>query len=109
MDLPVVALALLALVLGVALGAGAGWFFGSRPAAEWRARHRERDAEAKELSTQLSRMTAELATMSERAGRVDALGDHLRESEEARRVAENALSALKSETAEREKASEARY
>lgn len=68
---------MIALVIGLALGAGAGWFFGSRPVADWKARHAERDGEAKELSEKLSRMTPELATMSERAARADGLAEQL--------------------------------
>jgi len=66
------------LILVAALIAGGlGWFVGSRPAAEWKARHAERDAEAKELSEKLARMAPELATMSERAARADALAENL--------------------------------
>ncbi|WP_374409281.1 DNA recombination protein RmuC [Pelagerythrobacter sp.] len=65
--------AIIVALCALALGAGLGWFFGSRPAAEWRARHGERDAEAKDLAERLSRMAPELATMSERAARADGL------------------------------------
>ncbi len=62
------------LLIVVALVAGAvGWFVGSRPVADWKARHGERDAEAKEIADKLARMVPELATMSERAVRADAL------------------------------------
>ncbi|MEL7689242.1 DNA recombination protein RmuC [Citromicrobium bathyomarinum] len=81
-------LGIVALVIGLAIG----WFIGSRPAAEWRARHVERDAEAKELSEKLSRMAPELATMSERAGRADALAESLDR-------ARDELSTLKAERA----------
>ncbi|WP_407701508.1 DNA recombination protein RmuC [Tsuneonella amylolytica] len=54
-------------------GAAAGWFFGSRPVADWKARHSEADTEAKGHAEKLSRMVPELATMSERAARADAL------------------------------------
>ena len=68
--------AILILVAALIAG-GLGWFVGSRPAAEWKARHAERDAEAKELSEKLARMAPELATMSERAARADALAENL--------------------------------
>lgn len=73
MDMTATIIALTAL----AFGAGLGWFFGSRPAAEWRARHGERAAEAKELAERLARMAPELATMSERAARADDLAARL--------------------------------
>ncbi|WP_370183921.1 DNA recombination protein RmuC, partial [Alteriqipengyuania sp.] len=69
--------ALVALILGLAIGAGAGWYFGSRPAAELRERLATREAEAKDANEKLSRMAPELATMSERAGRADALAESL--------------------------------
>ncbi len=75
-------LALIALIFGLVLGAGAGWFFGSRPVAEWKARHGERDAEAKEAQEKLARMTPELATMSERAARADVLASDLDKARE---------------------------
>ncbi|WP_338445335.1 DNA recombination protein RmuC [Pelagerythrobacter marensis] len=65
------------LILGLALGALAGWFAGARPIAEWKARHEERDAEAKRLADKIAAMTPELATMSERAARADALAEQL--------------------------------
>lgn len=68
---------LIALFGGLVLGGAAGWFAGSRPVTEWRARHGERDAEAKELSDKVSRMAPELATMSDRAARADELAEKL--------------------------------
>ena len=79
-------------IVALVIGLGIGWVFGSRPAAEWRARHAERDAEAKELSEKLSRMVPELATMSERAARADALAESLDR-------ARDELSTLKAERA----------
>lgn len=69
--------AIILLILGLALGAGAGWFFGSRPIADWRSRFAEKDNEAKKYSDDLKRLTPELATMSERAARSDALATEL--------------------------------
>jgi len=65
------------LVLGLALGLAAGWFFGSRPVAEWRARHAARDGEARELDEKFRRAITELAAATERASRTDALTDAL--------------------------------
>ena len=66
-------LALLALILGLAGGLALGWVLGSRLVAEWRARHSERDGEARDVGERLARLVPELATMSERAARADAL------------------------------------
>ena len=70
-------LALIALVLGLAGGLALGWILGARPVAEWRARHTERDGEARNVSERLARLVPELATMSERAARADALAADL--------------------------------
>ena len=105
MDPLTVALIIVAVLAGIALG----WFFGSRPAADWKARHVEREAEAKELTEKLKEMTKDLATMSERAAQTGSLLEKLDRNEEARRLAENALASLRSEGAEREKSADARY
>lgn len=76
------ATALVLVLVAVAVGLAAGWFVGSRPVAEWRTRHGEREAEAKEHAERLSRMAPELATMSERAARADGLAKALDEARE---------------------------
>ena len=88
MDMAVVAFVVVALIAGLALG----WFLGSRPAADWRARHGERESECKTLTDRLSAMVPELATMSERAARADALAEQLdlARAENARFAAERA-------------------
>jgi DNA recombination protein RmuC len=53
-------LAIVLLILGLAIGVGAGWFFGSRPVADWRARFEEKEGEAKELDEKFRRAGAEL-------------------------------------------------
>ena len=78
MDVSVIAIVVVALLAGLALG----WFLGSRPVAEWRARHGERDAEVKEHAERLARMAPELATMAERAARADELAGHLDKARE---------------------------
>ncbi len=75
-------LGIIALILGLLAGAAAGWFFGSRPVADWKARFEERDVEAKKSADDLARMTPELATMSERAARADALAADLDKARE---------------------------
>ncbi len=103
MDLLAGLLIVVALLAGLALG----WVVGGRPAAEWRARHGEKEAEARDLAERLSRMAPELATMSERAERADSLATLLREAEKAQSEAERGLAALRSESAERSRAAEA--
>lgn len=58
-------------------GLALGWFFGSRPVSDWRARFEERDGEAKAAIEKVSRMAPELATMSDRAARADDLAAKL--------------------------------
>lgn len=55
-------LAIIALVLGLILGAGAGWFFGSRPVDDMRARLAEADCAAGEREGEFKRAIAELGT-----------------------------------------------
>lgn len=78
MDPVTILIALGALLLGTVLG----WLFGSRPVAEWKTRHEERDSAAKDLSEKLSRMAPELATMSDRAARADGLAEQLDKARE---------------------------
>jgi DNA recombination protein RmuC len=40
-------------------GIAVGWFFGSRPVADWKARHGERDAEAREHEAQFKQAVTE--------------------------------------------------
>src|SRR5690349_8439397 len=87
-QLVVLILGLVALLAGLALG----WFFGSRPVADLRLRHSQREAEVKEHAERLARMAPELATMSERAARADGLAVDLdrARAENARFAAERA-------------------
>ncbi|WP_336986033.1 DNA recombination protein RmuC [Altererythrobacter aquiaggeris] len=73
MELTGILVALGALILGAA----AGYFFGTRPLADLKARHGERDSEARKLAEVVARMAPELATMSERAARADSLAENL--------------------------------
>ncbi len=83
---------IIVLIVGLVFGGTIGWFVGARPVAEWRARHEERDAEAKNLSENIARMAPELATMSERAARADTLAENLDKTREE-------LTALKTQAA----------
>jgi DNA recombination protein RmuC len=53
-------LALILIAVAVLAGIVVGWFLGSRPAADWKARHGERDAEAREHEAQFKQAVAEL-------------------------------------------------
>jgi DNA recombination protein RmuC len=64
-------------IVTLLLGLAAGWFFGSRPLAEWRQRHAARDAEARDLDEKFRRAITELAAATERASRSDALTEAL--------------------------------
>ncbi|MBO0750141.1 MAG: DNA recombination protein RmuC [Porphyrobacter sp.] len=48
------------ILVALAVGALIGWFLGSRPAADWKARHAERDGQAKEHEENFKRAVAEL-------------------------------------------------
>ena len=69
-----------ALVLGLGLGAAVGWFLGSRPVAEWRQRFLVRDGEARELDEKFRRAITELAGASERGSRADSLAGQVAEA-----------------------------
>jgi len=64
-------------IVALIVGLLAGWFFGSRPVAQWRERHGTRDAEARELDDKFRRAITELASASERARHADALSEAL--------------------------------
>lgn len=65
--------AIVALVIGLA----AGWFFGSRPAAQWRALAEGREREVREGDARYLRAFADLEAARERASRADALSQEL--------------------------------
>ncbi len=102
-------LTIIALVLGLALGGVAGWFFGSRPVADWKARHAERDGEAKELDAKYLRVFADLEAAREKAGRVDTLERNLETVRAEREGLASKLASLESTAEAREKALEDRY
>lgn len=73
MDTGLILFVIIALLAGIAFG----WFLGSRPVAEWRARADSRDVEAKALESTVKAMTVDLAAMSERVRAMDALSAEL--------------------------------
>lgn len=98
-------IAIVALVAGLVFG----WFLGSRPVAEWKTRHAERDSEARAIEDKLKEMTRDLAVMSERAARVDDLARDLKAAQADRELAANRLASLESSSEARERALEERY
>ena len=83
MDSTATLLTIIVLVIGLACGIAAGWFFGSRPVADWKARHGERDAEARALDEKFRKAIVDLENATVRAGRADALDAELRETRTA--------------------------
>lgn len=103
--------AIVLLVLGLALGVGAGWFFGSRPVKDLRDRLGAKDDEARELeekflraSAELGQSQIELSATKERAARVDALSDELQEAHKAKALLSERLAQIEASSDEREKA-----
>jgi len=70
------------LLLGLGAGAVLGWFLGSRPAAEWKARFATRDLDARELDEKFRRAIVDLEGASVRAQRADELAARLDEARE---------------------------
>ncbi len=82
-------LAMIALILGLVIGTGAGWFFGSRPVADAKARlaeaekaAAERDAEFKRAITELGEAQIKLATLEANAANFDKQMAQMREARE---------------------------
>ena len=71
-------------IVALIIGLGLGWFFGhksgSGPVADWKARHAERDGEARALDEKFRRAIVELENATVRAERADALDRELRET-----------------------------
>jgi DNA recombination protein RmuC len=59
------------LLAAVVVGAAIGWFVGSRPTAEWKARHTEREEEFKRAIAELGSAQIELATLRANAENFD--------------------------------------
>ena len=92
-------LALAALILGLAGAFAAGWWLANRSVAEWRARHAEGEGQCRELTEKLARMVPELATMSERAARADALAGELDTARNDREALRARVAGLEADTA----------
>ena len=82
-------LTIIALVLGLAIGAGAGWFIGSRPAADARAKlaeveavAAEREAEFKTAIKELGEARIEIATLQANAANFDKQMAQMKEARE---------------------------
>ena len=90
---------LVLLLIAVLVGAALGWFFGSRPVAEWRARHGARDAEARDLDEKFKAAIRDLAGASERASRADGLALELAGVRDAHGIASGELATLREKTA----------
>lgn len=88
-------------ILALVVGLGAGWFFGSRPVAEWRSRHEARDREARDLDERFRAAIRDLASATERATRADDLGDALERARIDHGLAVDGLRKEHGETVER--------
>ncbi len=99
-------LLIVALVIGLACGGGAAWFFASRPVAELRERLDTREDEFKTAIAELGEAKVELSAANERAGRADTLADELARSREERAGLAQQLAAVQTAASEREKAFE---
>jgi len=70
------------LLLGLGAGVVLGWFLGSRPAAEWKARFAARDLDARELDEKFRRAIVDLEQAEALAQRADELAARLDEARE---------------------------
>ena len=73
--------AVILILVALAGGALLGWFLGSRPAADWKARHGEREEEFKRAVAELGDARIELATLKANAENFD---KQIRQLNEAR-------------------------
>lgn len=81
----------LLVVVALVIGLGIGWFLGSRPTAEWRARHDQRDADAKAHEGTIKAMTVDLAATVEQKKALEA---SLAELQDVRRQRDELAPAL---------------
>lgn len=90
---------IISVLIAVGAGAAIGWFLGSRPVADWKARHAERDGEARDLDEKFKAAIRDLAGASERANHVEQLSRELEESRRAQSAAATELATLREKTA----------
>src|SRR3990167_8147425 len=74
--------AIIALLIGLAFGAGAGWFFGSRPVAELKTRAEGREDEFKTAIAELGEAQIKLATLEANAANFERQMVQMREARE---------------------------
>ena len=74
--------AVILILVALAGGALLGWFLGSRPAADWKARHGEREEEFKRAVAELGDARIELATLKANAENFDKQIGQLNEARE---------------------------
>ena len=96
MDTSLILILLLFVLLG---GAGFGWFAGSRPVADLRARLAAGETAAKDLDERFRAAIRDLASASERAERVDAMQGELAESRASREQLGAQLATLRANAA----------
>lgn len=70
-------LSIIVVVAALLIGTALGWFFGSRPVADWRARFEELDVQFKRAIKELGDARIDLSAAKERAERVDSLTSQL--------------------------------
>jgi DNA recombination protein RmuC len=74
--------AVILILVALAGGALLGWFLGSRPAADWKARHTEREEEFKRAVAELGDARIELATLKANAENFDKQIQQMNEARE---------------------------
>ncbi|RZV35952.1 MAG: DNA recombination protein RmuC [Sphingomonadaceae bacterium] len=97
-------LAFVFVFVALAIGAGIGWYVGSRPAKDWEARHNQRDGEAREVDEKFRQAIVDLENASVRAARADDLERRLETLGTEHSELKGAFERIRSESAEREKA-----
>ena len=91
--------AVIVVIIVALVAGGLGWLFGKQPVAGLRANLATAEQDARERGDALARMTPELATMSERAARADALAHALDQSRGEREGLRAELATLKANAA----------
>ena len=99
---------IIAALVALLIGGGLGWFFGSRPVAELRARLERAESECREATDTIKAMTRDLAGASERANLADSLARERDEIRVKHDAAAGELATLRSSAQERERALEQR-